>query len=156
RRGKIVKLSNRNVAALIRPAHKDDVVIWDDDLPGFGVRLRGDKKSYLVQYRAGLQQRRESLGDIRRVTLEDARRAARQRFARVELGHDPAAERASARSKAVAAQLTLGVVAERYLDAKKERMRPATYQAAQCYFTVHWQPLRDRSLAEIKQADVAA
>jgi len=151
-----VKLSNRNVAALVRPPNKDDVVIWDDDLPGFGIRLRGDKKSYLVQYRAGVQQRRESLGDIRKVTLEDARRAARQRFARVELGHDPAAERASARSKAAAAKLTLGVVAERYLDAKKERMRPATYQAAQCYFTIHWQPLRDHSLAEIKRADVAA
>jgi hypothetical protein len=151
-----VKLSNRNVAALVRPANKDDVVIWDDDLPGFGVRLRGDKKSYVVQYRAGVQQRRESLGDIRKVTLEDARRAARQRFARVELGHDPAAERAGARIKAAAAQLTLGVVAERYLDAKKERMRSTTYQAAQCYFTIHWQPLRDRSLAEIKRADVAA
>jgi integrase len=151
-----VKLSNRNVAALVRPANKDDVVIWDDDLPGFGIRLRGDKKSYLVQYRAGVQQRRESLGDVRKVTLEDARRAARQRFARVELGHDPAAERANARSKAAAAQLTLGVVAERYLEAKKARMRPATYQAAKCYFTVHWQPLRNRSLAEIKRADVAA
>jgi integrase len=151
-----VKLSNRNVAALVRPANKDDVVIWDDDLPGFGVRLRGDKKSYLVQYRAGVQQRRESLGDIRKVTLENARRAARQRFARVELGHDPAAERAGARIKAAAGQLTLGVVAERYLDAKKERMRPATYQAARCYFTVHWQPLCGRSLAEIKRADVAA
>jgi integrase len=151
-----VKLSNRNVAALVRPPNKDDVVIWDDDLPGFGVRLRGDSKRWVVQYRVGAQQRRESLGDIRRISLDDARRAARQCFARVELGHDPAAERASARSKAAAAQLTLGVVAERYLDAKKERMRPATYHAAQCYFTVHWQPLHDRSLAEIKRADVAA
>ena len=151
-----MKLSNRNVAALVRPANKDDVVIWDDDLPGFGVRLRGDSKRWVIQYRVGVQQRRESLGDIRRISLEDARRAARQCFARVELGHDPAAERASARSKAAAAQLTLGVVADRYLDAKKERMRPATYHAAQCYFTAHWQPLRDRSLAEIKRADVAA
>ena len=150
-----MKLSNRNVAALVRPANKDDVVIWDDDLPGFGIRLRGDKKSYLVQYRIGAQQRRESLGDIRKVTLEDARRAARQRFARIELGHDPAAERASARIKAAAAQLTLGVVAERYLDVKKEQMRPGTYQAAQRYFTVHWGPLCDHSLAEIKRADVA-
>jgi integrase len=124
--------------------------------PGFGVRCRGDKKSYLVQYRVGAQQRRESLGDIRKVTLDDARKAARHRFARVELGHDPVAERASARAKAAAAQLTLGVVAERYLDAKKEAMRPTTYQAARRYFAVHWQPLRDHSLAEIKRADIAA
>jgi integrase len=151
-----VKLTNRNVAALIRPADKDDVVIWDDTLPGFGVRLRGDKKTYLVQYRVGTQQRRESLGDIRKVRLEDARKAARQRFAQAQLGVDPAAERAAARAKAAAAQLTLGAVAERYLDAKKERMRPATYQAAKRYFAVHWKSLADRPLAEIKRADVAA
>ena len=34
-----MKLSSRNVKGLVRPAGKDDVVIWDDDLPGFGVRL---------------------------------------------------------------------------------------------------------------------
>ena len=151
-----MKLTMHSVATLVRPANKGDVVIWDDDLPGFGVRLRGDKKSYLVQYRVGAQQRRESLGDIRRVRLEDARRVARHRFARVELGHDPAAERASARVKAAAAKLTLGVVAERYLDAKKEAMRPATYQAAKRHFTVHWKSLADRPLAEIQRADVAA
>jgi hypothetical protein len=35
-----MKLTDRNVAALALPAGKDDVVIWDPDLPGFGVRLR--------------------------------------------------------------------------------------------------------------------
>jgi integrase len=153
--GKVVKLTNRNVAILVRPADKDDVVIWDDDLPGFGVRLRGDKKTYLIQYRIGAQQRRESLGDIRKTALEAARKAARHRFARVELGHDPAAEHAAARAKAAATQLTLGVVAERYLDAKKAGMRPATYQAAKRYFTVHWKSLANRPLAEIRRADVA-
>ena len=87
-----MKLSNRNVDALVRPADKDDVVIWDDDLPGFGVRLRGDRKTYLVQYRVGSQQRRESLGDVRKVKLEDARKAARHRFAKVELNIDPRAD----------------------------------------------------------------
>ena len=139
-----MKLNTRNVATLVRPADKDDVVIWDDDLPGFGVRLRGDKKSYLVQYRAaGGQQRRESLGDIRKVSLEAARKAARHLFARVELGHDPAAERDAKRIKAAAARLTLGVVAGRYLDAKKAQVRPNTHQGAVRYLTLHWEPLRN-------------
>jgi hypothetical protein len=34
----------------------------------------------------------DSLGDVRKVILEDARKIARQRFAQVELGVDPAAE----------------------------------------------------------------
>jgi len=151
-----VKLSNRNVAALVRPASKDDVVIWDDDLPGFGVRLRGDKRSYLVQYRCGVQQRRESLGDVRKVKLEDARKAARQRFAMAQLGQDPAAERAAAKIKAAAKRLTLGVVAERYLEAKEAGLRPSTYREAKRYFTVHWRSFSDRPIATIRRADVAA
>jgi integrase len=151
-----VKLSNRSIAALIRPADKDDVVFWDDTMPGFGIRLRGDRKTFLIQYRIGAQQRRESLGDVRRTQLEDARRAARQRFARVELGHDPAAERAGARAKATATRLTLGVVSERYLDARKTRMRPATYRAAEKYFHTHWEPLRQHPIESIKRAEIAA
>src|SRR6516164_4345738 len=108
-----MKLNSRNVKGLVRPAGKDDVVIWDDDLPGFGVRLRGDNRNFLVQYRVGVQQRRESLGDIRKIKLEDARKAARQRFAQAQLGQDPAAERRTAKIRAAAARMTFGVVAER-------------------------------------------
>ena len=151
-----MKLTDRNVAALVRPADKDDVVIWDDDLPGFGCRLRGNAKRWIVQYRVGPQQRREILGDIRRVRVEAARKAARQRFAQVELGVDPAAKRADARAKAAAVRLTLGVVSARYLDFKKAELRPSSYQAAKQYFTVHWKSLADRPLEAIRRADVAA
>ena len=151
-----MKLSDRNVATLVRPVNKDDFVVWDDDLPGFGVRLRSDRKTYLVQYRVGTQQRRESLGDVRKVKLEDARKAARHRFAKIELGIDPRAERDRARAKAAAARLTLGVVAERYLDAKKAALRPSTYREAERYFTVHWRAFRDRPIESIRRADLAA
>ncbi len=74
-----------------------------DDLPGFGVRLRKGASrpsvAWVVQYRIGAQQRRESLGDVRKVNLDDARKIARQRFAQVELGVDPAAERRQTRAR---------------------------------------------------------
>ena len=73
-------------------------------LPGFGVRLRRQHKSWIIQYRFGGKQRRESLGDVRKVDIEPARKIARQRFAQVELGVDPGAERALANARA----LTLG------------------------------------------------
>jgi integrase len=152
-----MKLTERNVADLVRPADKDDVVIWDDDLPGFGVRLRGDSKRWLVQYRAGgAHQRREILGDTRKVKLEAARKAARQRFAQIELGIDPGAKKKAERIAATAAQLTLANVSSRYLDAKQGSMRPSTHRDASRYFSLHWAPLRNRPIATLKRADIAA
>jgi hypothetical protein len=125
-------------------------------VPGFGLRLRGDTRRWICQYRVGRQQRRESLGDPRKVSLDDARRIARQRFAQVELGVDPAADRAKARAAAAATKLTLAVVSERYLDARKSMMRPSTYTAAVRNFKMHWAPLRDQPIESIRHVDVAA
>ena len=114
--------------------------------------MRGGSKRWDCQYRVNGKQRRESLGDVRKVSLEDARKIARQRFAQVELGTDPAAERAQARAQA----LTLGVVIGRYLEAKQYQLRPNTLKAAVRYFASHWKPLHNRPLDAIKRADVAA
>lgn len=151
-----MKITKQAVSGLCLPEGKTERFEWDDDLPGFGVRLRGDTKRWVVQYRVGPQQRRESLGDVRKVPLEDARKAARTRFAQVELGTDPGAEKAKTRKQAEAVKLTLAVAADRYLDAKQERLRPSTYGQAKLHFTNHWKPLRKRPLEEIKRADVAA
>jgi integrase len=151
-----MKLTKTAVASLTLSPGKNERFEWDDDLPGFGVRLRGGNARWVVQYRVGAQQRRESLGDVRKVTIEDARKIARTRFAQVELGSDPAAERAKARAAATAAKLTLEKVAERYLAAKADAVRPNTYRAAKMHFSVHWKPLANRPIESIKRPDVAA
>jgi integrase len=151
-----MKLTKEAVAAMVLPTGKTDHIEWCDSMPGFGIRLRGNTKRWVVFYRVGRQQRRESLGDVRKISLEEARKIARQRFAQVELGIDPAAMRAQARTIAVASKLTLAVVIDRYLDAKRDVLRQSTYKAAERYFDVHWKPLRDRPLEAIKRADVAA
>jgi integrase len=146
------------------PEGKNEHFEWDPSLPGFGVRLRGNSKGgvskhWVAQYRIGSQQRRESLGDIRKVTLEAARKIARQRFAQVELNIDPVAERKQARAKAAAAKLTLSVAADRYLDDRQAVIRPNTFKALQMYFAVHWKPLRNRPIdgdGAISRADIAA
>jgi len=149
-----MKLTTEKVVGLV--SKKADHFEWDDELPGFGVRVRNGNKTWVVQYRVGAQQRRESLGDIRKIRLEDARKIARQRFALVELGTDPAAERAKARAEGAALRLTLGDVVVRYLDNVKDRVVQTTFAATQRYFAVHWRPLLNRPIETIKRVDVAA
>jgi integrase len=151
-----MKLTDTIITALELPAGKLELFAWDDTLPGFGVRLRGGTKRWYVQYRVGRRQRRESLGDVRKIKLEAARKIARARFAAVELGADPAADRQMAKVNAAAALNTLGVVADRYLVAKKGMLRPSSYTAARLYMAQHWQALRALPIADIKRADVAA
>jgi integrase len=151
-----MRLADIDLTKLTLPPGVTDRIVWDADLPGYGVRLRPTKTVYVIQYRVGHQQRRESLGDVRKITDAQARKIARQRFAQVELGIDPAAERDQARAQAAAAKLTLAVVAQRYLDAKRDLLRPSSYKAAERYLTLYWKPLRDRPIEAIKRADVAA
>jgi integrase len=52
--------------------------------------------------------------------------------------------------------LTLGAVSDRYLEAKRGVVRPRTYRESVRYFAVHWASLRDRPVASITRADIAA
>jgi Arm DNA-binding domain len=151
-----MKFTESTASGLERPADQADIVYWDDTLPGFGCRLRGSSKTWVVQYRFGRQQRRESLGDIRKVKLEDARKAARKRFAQLELGIDPGAERDAAKAAAAAVGLTLAFVADRYLAAKQPGWRRNSFIAAQRFLTKHWAPLRSMPIGAITRAMVAA
>jgi hypothetical protein len=66
------KLTKRAVdAAEIR---EREYFIWDEDLPGFGLRvLPSGRKRYIIQYRAGRRSRRISLGPSTVLTCEKAR-----------------------------------------------------------------------------------
>jgi integrase len=151
-----VQFTKATVANLSLPEGKTDFVFWDPDLPCFGLRLRGDTRRWVVQYRFAGQSRRESLGDPRKVSLEDARKVARARFAQVELGIDPTAERAKAKAAAEDARLTLAYVSGRYLEAQKPKVRPATYAALNRDLKVHWAPLAGRPIKDIERRNVAA
>jgi integrase len=151
-----MQFSRTTVASLSLPEGRTDFVFWDPDLPCFEVRLRGDTRRWIVQYRYAGQSRRESLGDPRKVGLEDARRIARARFAQIELGIDPKAERAKTKAAAEDARLTLAYVSDRYLEAQKPKVRPATYAALTRDLKVHWAPLAGRPIKDIERRNVAA
>ncbi|MEH6477683.1 MAG: tyrosine-type recombinase/integrase [Sneathiella sp.] len=69
--------------------------VWDDDLPGFGVRVMpSGRKSFLIQYRdSGRRTRRKSLGRYGTVTAEEAKTEARALLSSVTRGANPSEER---------------------------------------------------------------
>ncbi len=84
--------------------------IWDDELPGFGLRvLPSGRKGYIVQYRAGRRSRRMSLGPSTVLTCEQARTGAISIIAAARHGGDPAAKRDAERKT-----ITVKELAERF------------------------------------------
>jgi len=86
------KLTKRLVDAA-EPREKD-YVIWDDELPGFGLRVfASGKRSYVLQYRALGRSRRYTIGLHGVWTAEAARQEAKVQLGRVAQGDNPAEER---------------------------------------------------------------
>jgi integrase len=107
----MAKVTKRAVDAL-KPSSDRDVLLWDDELPGFGVRCRpSGAKTYFLKYRTqGGRQRWLTIGLHGPLTPEQARAKARREKAAIGGGDDPSGDRQRKRREdAVAA------VADRYL-----------------------------------------
>src|SRR5260370_14920 len=88
----MAKLTKRVVEAAEK--RSSDYFIWDDELPGFALRVfQSGKRSYLVQYRAGGRTRRYTIGVHGAWTPEMARKEARVLLGRIAQGGNPAEER---------------------------------------------------------------
>ena len=88
----MAKLTKR-VVETAEPQSRD-YVIWDDELPGFGLRVFvSGKRSYLIQYRSAGRSRRYTIGLHGVWTPELARKEARIQLGRVAQGDNPAEER---------------------------------------------------------------
>jgi integrase len=100
-----MKLTKRTVDAL-KPGQAD-AVVFDDDLSGFGIRVKpSGAKSWLIQYRNQHgRSRRHTLGAVTKLTPDQARKKAIKLFATIVDGADPAAERGAARNALTVAQL---------------------------------------------------
>jgi Arm DNA-binding domain len=88
----VAKLSKRVVDGA--EGRGKDYVIWDDDRPGFGLRVfASGKRSYLIQYRSGGRSRRYTIGFHGVWTPELARKEAKIQLGGVAQGDNLAEER---------------------------------------------------------------
>jgi integrase len=101
--------------------------VWDRDLKGFGLRVQPTgEKSYVVKYRAGTGRnaptRRVTLGQVGKLTPDEARKLGKVTLGSVAHGRDPAALKAADRRAA-----TLKELADLFLSEHVEAKRkPAT------------------------------
>lgn len=110
----MVKLTKRVIDGL-QPRDKD-FFEWDDDMPGFGVRVwPTGKKTYVAQYRAGKQTRRFKIGVHGALTVEEARKQAKVVLGDVARGEDPQLDRATRRKS-----MTVKELCEAYIEAAEK------------------------------------
>jgi len=69
-----MKLTPDTVRAIAPVSPKTEIIVFDDDLPGFGVRAC------------------VSLGDVDELEVDEARQKAREILTSVRMGQDPAAD----------------------------------------------------------------
>lgn len=110
-----MKLTQTRIAGLKCPPEKRDMLVFDDEQRGLGVRvLASGGKTFLAQYTWHGQKRRIPLGSSSAVSLGKVRDAVRAIMGDVAKGVDPAAVRkkaaAEARRNAAHKALTLAAL----------------------------------------------
>jgi integrase len=105
-----MKLTKRAVDAT--KSDGTDRVVWDEELRGFGLRVKpGGLKSYVIQFRNRQSvSRRLTVGQCCRLTPDEARREARRLLSDVERGLDPVERRVQERKA-----ITVGDLCTEYL-----------------------------------------
>jgi len=148
-----VRITKRTVdAAKVNP--KKDTFLWDDILPGFGLRVgRGGHKSYVVQYRSPEgRSRRFTLGPHGRLTPEEARQLAKEKLLEAVTGGDPAEDKKKKRAEPTFAEFT-----KRYLSeyAEPHKKPKSVAEDKKILEAVLLPDLRSRKITTITRQDVA-
>jgi integrase len=148
-----MKLTASTVRAAELGRGKSEAIIFDSEIPGFGLRIRtGGSRTFVFQYKLGTKQRRVALGVATPETAAEARKTAAKLHARARLGQDPASDKVEARRQA---SETFGPSAEEFLDTLHDRYRPGSLREIRRHLLMHAKPLHNLPVARITLRDVA-
>ena len=145
------KLTKRSIEALA--PREIDYIAWDNDVPGFGVRVMpSGRKSFVLQYRAGRRSRRMVLGYVGIVTPEQARTMAIHHLSALRQGVDPLGERDTGRDAVTVKDLAARFDAEHIAV----HLKPSTqkeYRRSLKKFILPF--FGNRPIAEVSREEVA-
>jgi integrase len=170
-----VTIGKRTVDAA--KARKADYFLWDDDLPGFGMKVTpAGARIYVFQYRMprpgqskAMPTRRITLGRHGPMTPDEARKEAKQLAALVTQGIDPRqaeldameakdkAERLAEEKARLEGELVFEKVAARWLEEYELSHRPNSFGQAKVSINKYLLPeLRGKPMPHIGKANLQA
>src|SRR5688572_30844640 len=131
-----------------------EYVHWDEELKGFGVRVRSSgARSFVAVYRTGGRNtplRRVTIGAVGKIEADRAREEAKAIIRQAELGQDRAADKAKAR-----AEWTFERVCDLYLDEGCETKKASTIATDKGRIERHIKPLLGKKrIGEITRSEV--
>jgi integrase len=149
-----MRLTDKTLATLSLRAGEAEHKFFDDDIPGFGLRLRaGGASRWIYQYKIGPRHRRMTLGSTKALTATRARATASDLHARVRLGEDPAGDKAENR---IRAGETFKAVLDTYMAGQRDQLKPLSYVQKERHLLKHCHALHVMPLIKIDRRTVAA
>jgi integrase len=123
-----MRLTAQEIARYRPPQGKDDHIVFDEDLPGFGLRYRAGKRTWVYQYAFGSGEERVNarmtLGEFPALPPAKARSQAEDLYAKVRLGQHPASDKKKTRSDA---RHTFGRLVAGYLEHQRGEIRDSSH-----------------------------
>ena len=150
-----MKLTPTEIKKLVLPPGVVDKVFWDDDVGGFGLRLRaGGSASCIVQYDLGGKSRRVTLGPVTLLDNSVARAKAKDLLGTSQTLAVIRAPR-SAYAGAQAAE-TFGALLKRYFIMQQRAVRQSSYEQTERRLLRLASPLHPLPLTTIDRRTLSA
>ncbi len=133
----MVKLNKEFINNLPEISEKEKT-FWDDELTGFGLRVQGKSKTWIIMYRNQFnKQRKMSIGKIHLLTPTEARNLAKQKLANIVAnGADPAFQKTSYKN-----DMTIAELCDLYLQEGTLNKKPSTIMNDKSRIERHIKPL---------------
>jgi integrase len=152
-----MKINAKTIDTIKLPAGRSEIIAYDDEIAGFGVRIReGGSRVFVFTYKVVGKTRRLTLGPAVKEAFPDIRKQAFDLANQVRQGGDPAATK-EAKIEAAKRQEaeSFKAVVDLYLAQQRKTTRPNTYREVERYLLVKAERLHKMPLVTITKRDIA-